>query len=173
MCQKWASNWHVNSSTIDQAKLYTELSQTFAIILSVHNPQVYFKFTYNYVAEFSILVLKNMLAGKVWNLEGEFRNLSAKFFGGLNSKISTDNHACNELLRIFRKFEAKILKNVRGNPEYNFFLVNCWRIDMSMVGWCWTQLVRKEITVNLIYINFFIAKWSIEVPSSSVEKFFN
>ena len=42
------------------------------------NPQVYF--TNNCVAEFSIMVCKNMLVGKCWNLEGKFRNLSAKFF---------------------------------------------------------------------------------------------
>ena len=56
--------------------------------------------TYNYMAEFSILILKKYAGRKMLKLEGEFRNLSAKFFGELNSKIALDNYVYNELLRL-------------------------------------------------------------------------
>ena len=58
------------------------------------NAQVYF--SHNYVAESSILALKNLLADRCSNLVGKFRNLSAKYFGGLNSKISIVGRVCNE-----------------------------------------------------------------------------
>ena len=85
------------------------------------------------VAEFSIFLLKNMWARKCRNLLGEFRNFSAKFFGGFNSKISIHNHVCNELLRLSWKFEAKISKDVRDKSVFNFFdrLLKNWRVNCS------------------------------------------
>ena len=49
------------------------------------NPQVYF--TYNHVTRFSVLVFKNMLAGKSRDSEGEYQNLSAKFFTCLTKNL--------------------------------------------------------------------------------------
>ena len=55
--------------TIDQTKLYTEISRKFlnvSLLIFKVNLQVYFN--YSYVAEFSVLVLNNILAGKCLDL---------------------------------------------------------------------------------------------------------
>ena len=75
------------------------------------------------------------------NAEIEWANFEICPAGSTRTmNISVDNHVCNELLRLSWKFEAKILKNVRDNSVYNF-LVNCWRIDMSVV---------EELTCQLL-----------------------
>ena len=146
MCPTGANNWHVNSSTIDMSILqqlknkviYRDILISFYIHFQCESINVFYIQLCGRIFNFG---RQNILAGKCWSLVGEFRNFSAKFFGRLNSKMSIDNHECNEHLRLFWKFEAKILKNVRDNSVYNF-MVNCWIVETCQLlkNWhvnCW------------------------------------
>ena len=108
-----------------------------------------------------------MFAGKCWNLVGAFRNISANFFGGLNS---IDNQVCNELLRLSWKFEAKILKNVQDNYIHNFFFgrllknlhVNCWlMLDTDTLKYTLPRFSTSNGVLGLL-ITERIVNWSLD-----------
>ena len=147
--RQFFNNWQVNpsSSTIDKYRISQKFYNIFSSLFKVI-PQVYF--TYNYMAEISILVLKNTSAGKFSNLVGEFQNLSTKFFGGLNSKISIDSHLSNELLRLSWKFEATTLKNIRNNSVYNFFWSIVEELTCQLLAYVLVGLSKQRTRHSVI-----------------------
>ena len=80
---------------------------------------------------------------------GELLQNFIKFFGEFNSRISIDNHVCNEVLRLSGKYEAKILIRVRYNTVFDSFFVQL------LVSWhvsCWLKLDTVRIIMAHNYL---------------------